>query len=165
LLAPTILVFAIINPLGWLIYSLGLVARGLKIALAFAPTIIAGCIIGLPYGPKGVAFAYSAVMILWLLPHIAWCVYGTVVSFRDILVTAGRLLAIGIVAGGVAFAVRLSIGHLMSAFPRLVLESAGVLIPFVGVLLFVSGQKALYLDVLRGFRKAPLVQGEDLAEA
>ena len=59
LLGPTILVFALINPLGWLLWSLGLVARSLKIALVFAPIIILGYIIGLPYGPKGVAFAYS----------------------------------------------------------------------------------------------------------
>ena len=33
LLAPTIAVMAVINPMGWLIYSLGLVRRSLKIAL------------------------------------------------------------------------------------------------------------------------------------
>src|SRR5208282_3290002 len=32
LLAPTITVFAIINPLGWLVFSLGLIGRGLKLA-------------------------------------------------------------------------------------------------------------------------------------
>ena len=85
LLAPTILIFALINPLGWLLFSLGLVERSLKIALVFAPSIIGGYVLGLPYGPKGVAFAYSAVMTLWVIPFIAWCVHGTVVSFRDIL--------------------------------------------------------------------------------
>ncbi|MGH9806298.1 MAG: lipopolysaccharide biosynthesis protein, partial [Terriglobia bacterium] len=43
LLAPTILIFAIINPLGWLLYSIGLVQRSLKIALVFAPLMITGC--------------------------------------------------------------------------------------------------------------------------
>ncbi len=52
LLAPTILTFALINPLGWLLYSLGLVKRSLKIALVFAPSIIAGYVIGLAYGPR-----------------------------------------------------------------------------------------------------------------
>ena len=52
LLAPTMAILAIINPLGWLIYSMGLVARGLKIALVFGPIVITGCAIGLPYGPK-----------------------------------------------------------------------------------------------------------------
>ena len=65
LLAPTIAIFAIINPLGWLIFSIGLVARGLKIAPVLAAMMIAGYAIALPYGPKGVAFAYSAVLTLW----------------------------------------------------------------------------------------------------
>jgi hypothetical protein len=41
LLAPTIVIFAPINPLGWLLFSLGLVRRSLNIALVFAPTLIA----------------------------------------------------------------------------------------------------------------------------
>ena len=64
-------VMAVINPLGWLIYSLGLVRRSLKISLVFAPTMILGCMLGLPYGAAGVAFAYSAVMVLWVVPLVA----------------------------------------------------------------------------------------------
>src|SRR5580704_10839824 len=101
LLAPTIAIFAIINPLGWLLNSIGLVARGLKISLVFAPVMIAGYVLGLPYGPKGVAFSYSAVLTLWVIPLIAWCVHGTVVSFRDILLTVSRPLVSGIVAAAV----------------------------------------------------------------
>src|SRR5689334_20147437 len=92
LLAPTIAIFAIINPIGWFVYSLGLVARCLKIALVFAPFMITGYVIGLPYGPEGVAFAYSAVMTLWLFPLILWCIHGTVISFRDILLAVSRPL-------------------------------------------------------------------------
>src|SRR6201997_4598661 len=36
LLAPTILVFALINPIGWLMFSLGMVVRSLKASLVFA---------------------------------------------------------------------------------------------------------------------------------
>jgi PST family polysaccharide transporter len=64
LLAPTIAAMAIIGPMGWLISSLGLVRRSLKIALVFTPLMILGCVLGLPYGAPGVAFAYSAVMVL-----------------------------------------------------------------------------------------------------
>ena len=152
LLAPTIAIFAIINPLGWLIFSIGLVARGLKIALVLAPIMIAGYVMGLPYGPKGVAFAYSAVMTLWVIPHILWCVHGTVISLRDVLLAVSRPLASGIVAGGLAFGVRLICGPFVSPLPRLVLESSVLLVTFFGVLLFAAGQKSLYLDLLRGLR-------------
>ena len=137
LLAPTILIFAIINPLGWLLFSLGHVKRSLKIAFVFAPLIIAGYALGLPYGPKGVAFAYSAVMTLWVIPHIAWCVHGTGISLRDILLTVSRPLASGILAGGLAYIVRMAVGQFLSPLPRLLLESSVLFAAFLGLLLFV----------------------------
>src|SRR5262249_42028628 len=55
LLAPTILAFAMVNPLGWFLISLGFVKRSLHMALAIAPFMIAACLIGVSYGPWGVA--------------------------------------------------------------------------------------------------------------
>ena len=152
LMAPTIAILAIINPLGWLIYSLGLVARSLTIALVFTPIMITGYAIALPYGPKGVAFAYSVVMILWVIPHILWCVHGTAISFRDILLAVNRPLASGILAGALAFGVRLICGEFVSPLPRLFLENGALLVTFFGVMLFVAGQKSLYLDLLRSLK-------------
>ena len=152
LLAPTITVFAIINPLGWLVFSLGLIGRGLKIAPVLATVMIAGYAMALPYGPKGVAFAYSAVLTLWLIPHIWVCVHGTMISIRDILVAVSRPLASGLLAGGVAFSVGIICGQFLSPLPRLVLESGVLVTVFFGVLLFAAGQKSLYLDLLAGLR-------------
>jgi O-antigen/teichoic acid export membrane protein len=165
LLAPTILIFAIINPLGWLLFSLGHVKRSLKIAFVFAPLIIAGYALGLPYGPKGVAFAYSAVMTLWVIPHIAWCVHGTGISLRDILLTVSRPLASGILAGGLTYIVRMAVGQFLSPLPRLLLESSVLFAAFLGLLLFVAGQKSLYLDILRGVRGPAAVKEKDLVSA
>lgn len=150
LLAPTIAVMAIINPMGWLISSLGLVRRSLKIALVFTPLMILGCVLGVPYGVTGVAFAYSAVMVLWVVPHVAWCVHGTAISLRDVAATVIRPLASGVVAGAVGYAVRLMCGEFLSPLPRLVLESGVLAVTFFAVLIFVAGQKALYVDLLRG---------------
>jgi O-antigen/teichoic acid export membrane protein len=156
LLAPTIAIFAIINPLGWLTYALGLVSRCLRIALVFAPIMIAGCIIGLPYGPKGVAFAYSGVMILWVIPHILWCVHGTAISLRDVLLAVSRPLASGILAGALALGVRFMCGPSVSPLPRLVLEASVLFVTFFGLLLFAGGQRSLYLDLLGGLRGSSL---------
>lgn len=165
LLAPTIMIFAVINPLGWLLYSLGLVRRSLNIALVFAPTIIAGYIMGLRYGPKGVAFAYSAVMTLWVIPFIALCVKGTAVSFRDVLLAVIRPLGFGILAGGLAFAVRAACGHLLAPLPMLILETSVLLIAFFGLLLFVGGQKTFYLDLIRGMKKPSLAESAEISSA
>jgi O-antigen/teichoic acid export membrane protein len=163
LLAPTIAVMAVINPIGWLIFSLGLVRRSVKIALVFAPIMILGCVLGLPHGATGVAFAYSAVMVLWVVPHVAWCVHGTVISPRDVAAAVIQPLACGVMAGAVGYAVRLVCGDYLSPLPRLVLESGTLAVTFFAVLVFVAGQKALYVDLLRGLRRGRPVQ--DYAES
>jgi O-antigen/teichoic acid export membrane protein len=152
LLAPTIAIFAIINPLGWLVYSIGLVVRCLKIVLVFAPIMITGYAVGLAHGPKGVAFAYSAVMVLWVIPHILWCVHGTPISFRDVLLAASRPAASGLLAGWLAFGARLICLQFVSPLPLIVVEMSVLLVTFYGSLLFVAGQKSLYLDLLTGLK-------------
>jgi PST family polysaccharide transporter len=149
LLFPTILVFAIANPLGWLLDALGLVARGLKIALVFGPLMIVGNLVGLPYGPQGVALAYSATMVIWVVPIIAWAVHGTGISFGDIVTVVKRPILSGLVAAGVVLAIRFSFGEWLTMLPRLVLEGATLLIVYSAMLLFVMGQKSFYVDLLR----------------
>jgi O-antigen/teichoic acid export membrane protein len=165
LLAPTILVFAMANPLGWLVSSLGLVKRGLKMSIVIAPFMIAGYIIGLPYGPKGVAIAYSTIMMLWVLPVIAWSVHGTAISFRDVILTVSRPLAISIVAGGLAYGARFVYGQLLPPLPRLVLESFVLLIAFLAMLLLAPGQKSVYLNLLRGLKHPSSAKEKSLASA
>ncbi len=160
-LAPTILAFAILNPLGWLLSSLGLVGRGLKIALVIAPLMIASYILGLPYGPTGVALAYSTVMMLWIVPAIFWCVKGTIISFRDISLTVSRPAASIIPAAGLAFGANIFLSHVSSTLFRLVLECAVLLFVYTGILLFVAGEKSFYLDLFRSLRPSSLVKKKD----
>ena len=165
LLAPTILVFAIANPLSWLVMSLGLVRRGLKMGLVIAPLLILAYVIGLPYGPKGVALAYSAMMLLWVVPVIAWSVHGTVISLRDVLLVVSRPLASSFVAAVLAFAVRSAYGQSFSPLPRLLLVTTVLLVTFLGMLLFATGQKSLYLDLLRGLIAPSSAKEKSLASA
>jgi O-antigen/teichoic acid export membrane protein len=165
LLAPTVVTFAVVNPVGWLMYSVGLVKRSLKLALVFAPLIITGYVLGLPYGPKGVALGYSAVMMLCALPLTAFCVRGTAVSVRDIALISVRPLGSAIIAGVLAFGVRITYGRLMSPLPRLLLESSALLTIFLIMLLFVAGQKSLYLELLRGLTNRSSVEDNKLVRA
>ena len=124
LLASTILVYAIVNPLGWLLNSLGLVERGLKIALVFAPFIIVGYVIGLPFGPSGVALAYSTVMALWVVPFVVWAVHGTVVSAADVFMALSRPLGASVVAALLALGTRFLYATILPVVPRLIIEIA-----------------------------------------
>lgn len=165
LLAPTILVFAIANPLSWLVMSLGLVRRALKMGLVIAPLLILSYLIGLRYGPAGVALAYSATMLLWLVPVIAWSVHGTVISLRDVLLAVSRPLASSFVGAALALAVRSAYGQWLSPLPRLALETTVLFVTFLGMLLFATGQKSLYLDLFRGLIAPSSAKKKSLASA
>jgi len=162
LLAPTVLGFAIGNPLSWLLFSTGRVRRSTLLSLACSPILIVAYTIGLPYGPKGVAAAYSAGMMLWIFPAIAWAVRGTGISFKDILSTVRWPLVSGMVAAALAIGVRTAWISSASPLFRLGLESSVMFIVYLGILVFVSGQKSLYVSLLRGLMGSPSAERKDL---
>src|SRR5438445_87953 len=165
LLAPTILVFAIVNPMAWLLCSLGKVGRLLKMALVLTPCMIARYLIGLPYGPKGVAFACSTLMLLWMIPAIVGPVRGTGISARDLCVAVRWPLASSVVAAPLAYGAQFLYGQSMSILPRLILEGSVLVAAYLGMLLFVTGQKTFYLDLLRGLIGSPSVKQKSLVSA
>jgi O-antigen/teichoic acid export membrane protein len=151
-LTPTVLTFGIINPMGWLLQSTGLQMRSLKIAFVIAPLTIAAYFIGLPYGANGVAFAFSVAMVFWLIPHILWCLHGTNISPRDILLAIRKPLLSALFAAAVAFAVQFYFVHLQSPYLRLGMEGGIMFTFYFGMLLFIMGEKELYLNLIRGLR-------------
>ncbi len=153
LLAPTILVFSIINPLGWLLQSIGMQERSLKIALVLSPLVICSYLVGLPYGPSGVALAFSTMMVLWLVPHICWALHGTNISVWEFFSAAGRVLAAGTVAAIAAAIMQQVAAPLPSPLLRLAIGGTTMLSIYVLVLLFIMKQREFYFDLLREFRR------------
>jgi PST family polysaccharide transporter len=157
LLTPTILVFAIANPLSWLLGAIGMVGRGVRMSLVIAPLMIASYFIGLPYGPTGVATAYSIVMVLWLVPVVLWSLYGTVVSVKDVAGAVSRPLISSAVAAAAAFAVCLICPP--SHWVRLLTGGVVLAGVYFGMILYVMGQKALYADLLQKLvRRSPAAE-------
>jgi len=165
LLTPTIMIFALINPVGWLQLALGMVVRSLKLDLLLAAIVITGYVIGVPYGAKGIALAFSAAMTFWFIPHIALCLHGTMVSLRDVVLAASRPLLSGIVATVIAFGVEFSYGGSLSPLGRLTLGGLVLLSAYVGMLLYVMGQKQFYVQLLRSLRKPATTGDTVLASA
>jgi O-antigen/teichoic acid export membrane protein len=163
LLAPTIMIFAMINPFSWLLFAIGKVGRSLKIALVIAPLVIGGYVLGLPYGPKGVALGYSVAMALWLLPHIVWCVHGTAISFWDVVKSLSRPLISGGVAAIPPLVFQLSGGDALGPLVRLVVGVTAFLIVYLGMLLFVMGQQAFYVGLIRGLSGGRSVEEKALS--
>jgi hypothetical protein len=89
-------------------------------------------------------------MTLGLFPLIIWAVHGTVIGVGDIVQTFGRPLISSAVAAAFAFGISALYGATSSALPRLILELFAFGTTYVGVLLFVAGQKSFYLEVFRG---------------
>jgi O-antigen/teichoic acid export membrane protein len=114
LLTPAVLILGIISPLYWLLLSVGLQGRSLRIAMVLTPILTASYVIGLPYGPASVAFGYSAVMTLWLIPHVLWSLHGTVVSPKDVFLAVIRPVLGGLASVALAWAVLHGIGQLPS---------------------------------------------------
>ena len=56
-------------------------------------------------------------------------------------------------------------GHVLSPLPRLVLESSVLFVTFLGLLLFVAGQKSFYLDLLKGLKGSSAVEEKSLVSA
>jgi len=148
LLAPTLLVFAVANPLGWLLSSIGLVRRSLHMSVVIAPIMIGSYFIALPYGPRGVALVYSVVMLLWVVPVTVWSLHGTVISPWDILASVIRPLTAGILAVG--FALPLRFLHGLLPLPRLIGEGGLLVIAYSFILLYGMGQRHLYISIIRG---------------
>ena len=70
-LAISIYFQPVISSTGWLWISTGQSKRMLKWAMMSIPVIILGMVIGLPYGPKGLALGYS-ITICVLTPACTW---------------------------------------------------------------------------------------------
>jgi O-antigen/teichoic acid export membrane protein len=148
LLAPTILVFALINPMFWLVFSAGMMRRSLLTAVVIATLVITAYVLGLPYGPRGVAASFSIVMTLYIVPHLMWCVHGTNVSLADLFRTAGKPLIAGLIAGAACIAFR----QVTTEWPsilRLIVGTALLGGIYGLVLLFVLGQRAFYVDLVK----------------
>ena len=149
-LAPTILVFGMINPLYWFLLSVGLQRRSLNIAFFIAPWVTAAYLIGLPYGAEGVALAFSVAMTLFLAPCLVWCVHGTVISAGALFKAVSQPFLSACAAGIVAYVFHASTAHSLNPAVMLLLGGGIMLAVYLWVLLFVLGQRDFYLDLVNG---------------
>ena len=104
---------------------------------------------------------------LWhvAIPAYVWCTRGTGISFWDILLAAGRPGLAGVAAASVAFGVQFYFGHLMTPVFRLAVGNTILFGLYFGLLLTIMGQRTVYLDLIRGLRKAPSIEATAVVSA
>jgi hypothetical protein len=127
--------------------------------------VITAYVVGLPYGPKGVAFAYSLAMVLWIVPHVVWCIHGTVISFMDVVRAVSKPVLSAATAAALVIAFQFLCGRLLAPLPQLLSGGTILFGVYLWMLLFVMGQKTFYMDLIRGLRNRSSATDEALAPA
>ncbi len=148
LLAPVALVFAVANPLSWLVVSTGRIKRSLSMTAATTPFVIVGIVLGLSHGPKGVALGYSLAMTLVVIPIVAWSKHGTGITWADLWEATKPPFLSGLLAGAAGLLVKLAVGGRLAPILYLMVGLGLVLGTYAWALLIVMRQKHVYMDVL-----------------
>jgi O-antigen/teichoic acid export membrane protein len=160
-LTPTILVFSILNPTYWLMVSTGRHLRSLYLACAIAPIVMVAYTIGLPYGPNGVALAFSIAMSLWCVPHVFWCLHETEISPRGLFGAAWKPFAAVLFAAVPTLLFHHHLGQAYSPLFRLIFDAGILGTAYLLILTYALGQKQLYLDLLRSLLPGRLFTPRD----
>ena len=102
------------NTCGWILTSLGHSDRLFKWGLFASPLFAASFVVGLPWGGKGVALAYSVTMTLLAPIYFMYSIRGTGLTMKQIMAVTLPATAVAILAAALT--------HVM--LPHLALESA-----------------------------------------
>jgi hypothetical protein len=121
-------------------------------ALVIAPLVILGYAAGLPFGPVGVAFGYSAMMLLLTVPMIVWATHGLVISWREVLETVKTPWLSAMLAAAISLGATYSFGQLLGPLQRLTFAAVLLLASYSWFLLYVMGQRTFYFDLVRELR-------------
>jgi len=149
LLSPTVMFLALVNPFSWFLSATGQVRRSLNTAFLICPVVILGIIVGLRYGPRGVAVGYSSAMVLLFVPIVAWATYGTGITARAYWNAVKRPLAAGFLGGFAGWLFQRLCADQLAPLPLLVLELTISCSAYGAILLFAMGEKDFYFDLVR----------------
>jgi PST family polysaccharide transporter len=120
-LAPTVLGFAVMNPLSWLLMATAQNRISIATALCVPPAVIGGTILGIGYGPVGVALGYSAGVSLAAVPIVVLCRRAGRIPMRHL----ARVIWAPVGAGTIAGLAGLSLNTVLRGSVPLLLSLGG----------------------------------------
>lgn len=136
LLAPAGIAHAVTSTCGWLYLSSGATRRMLRWALWTRPLTVAAFVAGLPWGPEGVAVAYSTVSWVLAVPSMVNAAVGTPLGRWSWVSAVHRPAVLAVAAAGTALAVRSATTGLAPGPALLLPLLAGGAVHLSGVLLW-----------------------------
>jgi len=149
LLAPAALIGALLSPVGWLFIAFGHTRQQLIASLVWTPVMILAFAVGLPYGPEGVAIAYSVTSLILAVPLCYYAVRGTSVRVSDMLLALKFPVIAGGAAGIVGVLLEANIPDGASASVRAIGGTFAVVCVYAFVLLIALRQWPVYRDLLQ----------------
>jgi O-antigen/teichoic acid export membrane protein len=124
ILSVTALIQPIVSTVGWLYVSQGLTRRMALWGIVTSVFICTSFIVGLPWGPMGVATSYSLCMIILIYPEIYVATIGGPLSPKDVFEATWRPLFLSLLIGCGMF---------------LVLHYSSVQIPIIAIVISALG--------------------------
>lgn len=144
---------AVLSCIGWLFIATGRTGAMLKWGIYSCGAIIAGFLVGLPFGAFGVAVAYSVATYVVAWPCSAYGVRGTLVTTGDFWGTMVKPLVAALVAGAAAVAARYpATAAGAGTWLSLGISWAVLGIVYAVIMLYVFGLRYQYVSVLAHFR-------------
>ena len=151
LLGIAALVQPVCHTFGWLYISSGRTDRAFRWSAVNTVFMVLAFVIGLPHGAKGVALAFSVVMVGLSLPSLLYATHGLPVSLKDV----GRAIWLpflgSIIAGGVGLAIHMAAIDVLPRWATVALGLAGAGGAYVLSTLYVFGMKKWIWSILREF--------------
>jgi O-antigen/teichoic acid export membrane protein len=149
LLAPAALAGSLLSPLGWILVALGRPQQQLRITVWTSLSMTFAFLVGLPYGPPGVALAASAMKTLQVYPVTRAMTAGTPVSWRDVCTVFMQPMLAGIAAMALGYLMR-AVLHASVPAPVCLLAGGALMSSlYLGILLFGFGHLTLWRTVWR----------------
>ena len=148
-LIPAFIGFALINPFGSFLISIGKTVRSFYIGCMVAPAVILGILTGIQQGPQGVAIGYSAAMILLTGPVIAWAIHDTGITIKDCLSASWRPILACLLSAGFGWICHIYSLGTLGPISRLISGVICVIGGYAGILLFGMDQKNIYIALLK----------------
>ena len=148
-LIPAFIGFALINPFGSFLISIGKTVRSFYIGCMVAPAVILGILTGIQQGPQGVAIGYSAAMILLTGPVIAWAIHDTGITIKDCLSASWRPILACLLSAGCGWIWHIYSLGTLGPISRLISGVICVIGGYAGSLLFGMDQKNIYIALLK----------------
>lgn len=153
-LALAALIGGLSNPLGWLQISLGQTRKYRNLGIANTAIIVISFFIGLPYGPKGVATAYSIAMGLIFVPFWWLALKGSPVKLLSAFGTMVPSVVSCLIAAAPAIFVRqMQIGG-MSAWVSSIAAGIIYFSVYAVLLLVVFRKWSFFLEILKELKSA-----------